>query len=343
MISIIVPVYNAENYLSDCITSILNQTYQDFQLILVNDGSTDKSLEICNKYKALDDRVCVAAQENSGVSVARNYGLSISEGEYIFFVDSDDRLEMTALEKFSNVAMDHDSDIVIGGFRVEGGGHVVNDTEILSKYNGNIDKSQVLKLMVSMNKRRIRENVWRCLFKKSLLDKNKIYFHDGMKIAEDYLFFLQAVDCAQKIYILPEELYIYYVNSYSVTSRYINSLHSDMECVDEWIKNNLYEKYAEIQKGYWERLVNTYLRSIQNLCLPNSPYSVRNRIKEAKKFTKNKNYKLALKNIKVSEKIFSKVNRFSIYFLKMRLVGTYVILYTIYKKLKRKKNHVSGV
>ncbi len=334
MISIIVPVYNAEKYLSDCITSILNQTYKDFQLILVNDGSIDKSLDICKTYRDSDHRILVAEQQNSGVSAARNYGLSIAKGEYIFFVDADDKLENTALEDLINVALNNASDIVIGGFRVEGR-RVVNDTEVLDEYKGNVNKSQLLKLMVSMNKKRIRENVWRCLFAKSLLDENEIHFRVGMKIAEDYLFFLQAVDCAEKIYILPKELYVYYANTCSVTSRYIDSLHMDMEYVDEWIKDNLCNKYPEIKAGYFERLVNTYLRSIQNLCLPNSPYSIKDRIKELKRFSENRNYKLALKNVRASKKIFSNVDRLSIKFLKMHLLRSYVILYTIYKKIRK--------
>lgn len=104
-ISVIVPVYNAEKYLSQCIESILNQTYRDFELLLINDGSTDGSLEICERYRAQDERVRVISQENRGVSVARNRGIERSLGNYLCFVDADDLVHPKYLE------------ILLGGIR----------------------------------------------------------------------------------------------------------------------------------------------------------------------------------------------------------------------------------
>ena len=91
-VSVIVPVYNSEVYLSMCIDSIINQTYKNLEIILIDDGSTDNSLKICNDYEKKDNRIKVFHQENKGVSAARNLGLSLSQGEYITFVDSDDEL-----------------------------------------------------------------------------------------------------------------------------------------------------------------------------------------------------------------------------------------------------------
>ena len=98
LISIIIPVYNAEKYLDYCITSILKQTYRTFELILINDGSTDKSEEICLRYQQKDNRICLISKTNEGVSSARNAGLCNSTGEYITFVDADDYLEHNYLE-----------------------------------------------------------------------------------------------------------------------------------------------------------------------------------------------------------------------------------------------------
>ena len=103
IISIIVPVYNAEKYLSRCIDSILRQTFADFELILVNDGSSDKSKEICEKYLESDPRIKLINQENSGVSAARNTGLDNASGEYIGFVDSDDFIEKNMYEELYNI------------------------------------------------------------------------------------------------------------------------------------------------------------------------------------------------------------------------------------------------
>ena len=93
LISIIIPVYNVEKYLEECIESVINQTYRNLEIILVDDGSTDKCLETCKEYEKRDNRIKVIHQENAGVSVARNVGIDFSTGQYIGFVDSDDFIE----------------------------------------------------------------------------------------------------------------------------------------------------------------------------------------------------------------------------------------------------------
>ena len=112
-LSIIVPIYNVEKYLSRCIESILNQTFKDFELILVNDGSTDNCKEICEKYKRMDSRIIVANKKNGGLSSARNLGIDISKGDYIGFVDSDDFIDVHMYEILLNTINAYDSDIVI--------------------------------------------------------------------------------------------------------------------------------------------------------------------------------------------------------------------------------------
>ena len=114
-VSVIVPVYNVENYLGEAIESVLKQTLQQFEIILVNDGSTDSSLEICKKHLTLDKRIKLIDQENSGVSIARNKGLEISSGEYVFFMDSDDTLHEQFLSTSYKVANQSKIDLVIVG------------------------------------------------------------------------------------------------------------------------------------------------------------------------------------------------------------------------------------
>lgn len=111
-LSIIVPVYNVEKYLDKCIVSILNQDYEDFELILVNDGSTDRCIEICNKYLSKDKRIVLINKSNGGLSSARNAGLDIARGKYIGFVDSDDWIEKDMYSTLLNIANKYESDIV---------------------------------------------------------------------------------------------------------------------------------------------------------------------------------------------------------------------------------------
>jgi glycosyltransferase involved in cell wall biosynthesis len=112
-LSIIVPVYNVERYLNKCLDSILNQTFKDFELILVNDGSRDKSGEICDRYEKVDKRIKVIHKDNGGLSSARNAGLNIAEGDYIAFVDSDDFIHYRMYEILINTAIKKKSDITM--------------------------------------------------------------------------------------------------------------------------------------------------------------------------------------------------------------------------------------
>ena len=119
-ISVIVPVYNSEDTLEKCILSVLNQTLSDIELILINDGSIDKSQEIIDKYKEkYPDKIKTKTIENQGVSNTRNIALDMAEGEYIGFVDGDDYIESTMYEKLYNKAIDENADIVVSGYFVE--------------------------------------------------------------------------------------------------------------------------------------------------------------------------------------------------------------------------------
>lgn len=118
MISVIVPVYNAEKYLHQCVNSVLDQTFTDFELLLIDDGSTDSSGVICDKYATEDNRIRVFHKENGGVSSARNLGLDNAKGEYLIFLDADDYwCDLTALEQMHNIAVKNDVDIVRGEYK----------------------------------------------------------------------------------------------------------------------------------------------------------------------------------------------------------------------------------
>ncbi len=112
LISVIIPVYNVEEYLRECVDSVLNQTFRDFEIILVDDGSTDSSGDICDEYVEKDERVTVIHQKNGGLSVARNTGLSEANGKYVYFLDSDDYISENALATLLNIAENDNSDIV---------------------------------------------------------------------------------------------------------------------------------------------------------------------------------------------------------------------------------------
>ena len=125
-VSIVVPVYNAEKYLPKCIDSILNQTFKNFELILVNDGSKDNSLIICEDYKVSDRRIKVINKKNEGVSIARNIGINSAKGKYIMFIDSDDWIESNMVEKMYDAIQN--SDIAICGSKTVEKNKIIDST-----------------------------------------------------------------------------------------------------------------------------------------------------------------------------------------------------------------------
>ena len=189
-ISVIIPVYNVEKYLSQCIESILSQTYKDFELILVDDGSKDKSLQICQQYADIDSRVKVLHQENSGVSVARNKGLSAVTGTWITFIDSDDWVDETFLEDFQ-IEENGDADMICQGLKfVDHATGTVKRERCFGKdrietpdVEGKLEKYDVLSFGVT---------VCKC-FKRSVIETNNIRFDELIAYHEDHIFTLSFI------------------------------------------------------------------------------------------------------------------------------------------------------
>ena len=185
MVSIIVPVYNTEKFLHRCIDSVLAQTYKDFELLLINDGSTDSSGTICDEYAAQDVRVRVFHKENGGVSSARNLGLDNAQGEWITFVDSDDWISKDYLKE---LAMHSDSDLVIADFVVEGEGQW-NEILPVGQWQGK-ELSGIIERDVALAR---FTTPWCKLLKKSLIRHNR--FYTELTTQEDALFMFRYL-CA---------------------------------------------------------------------------------------------------------------------------------------------------
>lgn len=263
LISIIVPVYNVEKYLHKCIESILNQTYTDFELILINDGSTDKSLDICKYYSNIDSRVNVIHKENEGVSVARNVGISKSKGSWIVFVDSDDWISERYCEILLENAEREQAEMVICGYY-----RVCNN--VIEQNNDHRDrviykKDEFIKKV--LNVQNGYGFVHTKIIKKSVIDR--ITFNKDLKVAEDALFVLQVCENINKIIVIEESLYFYRINSQSTVRKY------DPMYSDNYIKSMTYcEKYLkdkyldnqEIVKGFYNFVSYHILLIAVNYC-----------------------------------------------------------------------------
>lgn len=210
-LSVIIPVFNVENHLRKCLNSILCQEFLDYEIILVNDGSSDRSVEICKEFSIVDKRIKYFYQENGGVSKARNLGLSKAIGEWVFFMDSDDVLEVHAFD-FLKVELNCDLDIIKGGFnRVNGGSLEVN------RLNKNCIYSDLKEYHLNCNIKVY--TLWIHFFRRSLINKNSILFSENIRYGEDIEFTLKCFLLARCISTSDVIVYNYFIHSNSAMSK----------------------------------------------------------------------------------------------------------------------------
>lgn len=202
-LSIIIPVYNLENYISKCIDSILNQDFDDFEILIVDDGSTDTSLSICQIYAQKDKRIRVFHQKNSGVSIARNNGISNAKGEWICFIDGDDWIKENSLNKIFS-SKKEDLEIIIvrsfihNGIDVGVERYKFDLSLVGTTYTGND---------IAFEKGYLRGSVWGVFFKKDFIVNNLIIFPPTLKNGEDTIFLSISFIYAQKIGFMDVEYY----------------------------------------------------------------------------------------------------------------------------------------
>lgn len=199
-ISVIVPVYNAAKSLDRCVQSKLSQTYTQWELILVNDGSMDGSASLCDKYVASDARISVCHKANGGVSSARNQGLLQAKGDYVAFIDSDDYVEINYLEKLIKFVP---ADLIICGFKNIGGDSFLPEALDATSMN---NKSLVKKIMAVPY---YLDTPWCKLFKRDIISKHGLAFDQKLKLSEDTLFCYEFLSNATSVGVVPEMLYIY--------------------------------------------------------------------------------------------------------------------------------------
>jgi len=207
LLSVIVPVYNVENYLSRCIESILNQTYSNLELILVDDGSKDASFEICNEYKDKDLRVVVEQQANAGSSVARNTGLKIAKGEYIGFVDSDDWIQPTMYEDMITFAISKNLSVVECGHITSKA--IETDIELINQIVRIESQEVALERIIKADS----FAVWRRVYHTDII--KGMTFIPG-KIHQDVFFTLDVVDQIKNMGVVSGKHYIYNIENESV-------------------------------------------------------------------------------------------------------------------------------
>ena len=323
-ISIIVPIYKVENHLDTCINSILNQTFSNFELILVDDGSPDNCGKICDEYEKKDNRIKVIHKENGGLSDARNAGLDIAKGKYIAFVDSDDIIHPRMYEILFQCINKSDSDIVQCKFKKFKNLDEVKDE--LDNYNETFEEYDNKTAIIDMiDNNKINVNSWNKLYKRELF-KN-LRFPKG-KIHEDEFLTYKLLYNSRKITYVDEELYYYYqndngiMNGSSILKRLdrIEALEQRSKFFLENGERNLYDKSNSALFFALNKLYFIFKRNEQLKNDKENIERLKDKIKETSILLENNKY-LSSINSKII-KIINKNNIFiDIYYIQNYLLS----------------------
>lgn len=240
-ISIIIPIYNCEKFLNKCLDSVINQTYKNLEIICVNDGSKDNSLEIIKEYQKKDERIVIIDKQNEGVSAARNDAIKKSTGEYITFIDSDDWIELNTIEILYNTLIENDVDVIRGNYYLNTDYDkctvVENLLELKNKKicKDNFSEELIDKLLVGT----IQSYIWLLLIKRDCILRCNLLFKEDISLMEDAIFYVELFNNINSIYFLDKPLYHYYFNVNSCTKSdkfYVRNINNLVKVDDYLIK-----------------------------------------------------------------------------------------------------------
>ena len=345
IISIIVPIYNAEKTLRRCIESIINQTYNFLDIILINDGSKDNSGIICDEYAQKDKRIKVIHKKNEGVSIARNCGLEQSIGNYIMFVDADDYLDIKICDVLLKFLLKNSCDITIANKVFYKNGKIIdnvlyNEKEIV---RDNDEKELfILDLLTyhyddKMNKVQFLScGVTAKLFKTKIIKRNNLRFVENCRYGEDVIFNLYAFQYANKIGYIDFNGYNFNINSDSSTHKFRDDWKDSHEIFVNEIGKflNKYNKDYRFYEAY-EMMIATRICGLINSYYfhKNSQRKFLHSYKGFKKFIHEDKYRRSIKNVKLE--LLTKKQKIVI--LALRLHLSLPFTYVCYKKNKKKE------
>ena len=293
-ISIIVPVYKAEQFLSRCVDSVLAQTISGWELILVDDGSPDNSGELCDAYAQRDSRIRVIHQRNSGVSAARNRGILESTGTYIGFVDSDDWIAEDMYAQMLCAAESSGADIVM-----------CDDLIVDEKDFTKLETIQELCGDCTLRKEMLSPDlmqefagaVWKCIYRADLIRKNGVSFPEGLRFSEDRVFNIYAMGYAECIQYIKKPLYMYYVNSEGC----VRSFHKDFFHHAQYAAAEIsravglaWENCEEHQRAYLRQFIYNASLAIDNAKRTDATVSAAERMRMITEICRDQNLRRAM-------------------------------------------------
>ena len=298
-LSIIVPVYNIEKDLPSCLNSILKQNFTGFELLLINDGSSDTSGVICDNYASNDNRIVVFHQKNAGVSAARNLGLEKAKGEWICFVDGDDNLSPNSLTAILKGTVKNKSEMVIARSYTYEKGQIKTERYKFDESFLNKTFSGYELITAESYK---KGSIWGCIFNRDFLNKNKLIFPLGLRIGEDSIFISLVHLYAQHIHFIDQIFYL--VNEREGSASRSWSFEKIYKMTDNiQFINNYIEKHPDLnkrQKQILHHSIYGVVSSIFNYL--HYCFSIRNYLKILKKVREKLSRKLDTGNIRLSKR-----------------------------------------
>ena len=330
-VSIIIPVYNAAKYLKQCIESILEQSFEDFEIILINDGSTDLSGKICDGYAEVDKRIKVYHIENGGPSRARNFGIKKAKGVYIEFIDADDQLISGSLKKMYMFAEKNQPEVIIANAQIVTANEQVKDILSIEEQD-EIEMKEYLKNLNAARKATLMHYIWNKWYKREVIVSNKIFFDENEKLGEDFLFNCEVLSKDIRIFGTDTILYKYYKrDNGSLSGKYIKK-----ELLRRRKMDGVFWKVYEdrdLQEECYELIASMIgsitLASIQGVFMPGSPTKLKEKRVYVKSFLDSEYFNYI--NIYAQKKKLTKSERLAIILLKRKWIYLYLILFKILK------------
>lgn len=304
--SVIIPIYNSQKYLNECLNSVINQTYRNLEIILINDGSKDNSLKIMQKFGKEDSRITIVNKKNAGVSAARNSGIAKASGDYVMFVDSDDYfMDMRAIEKLY-VATIKECDVIIYNTFYET--KRITYSLLGKSY---IYKKEFDDFLFYIIKNEHINSPFNKVYKRQTISKYNIQFDDNIRIGEDLLFNIAYFKHCKSVYYLNKTLYFYRTsNTNSATSAYMKNKYTDLMAVNDamyiWLKQRENDKLTNV--SLFIRIKNI-LSCIKDLHHKNCPMTQAEK-KKTVEYYKQDNHRIIIKGCGVKIYIISLIYSF---------------------------------
>lgn len=300
LFSIVIPVYNCEKYLNKCIDSVLNQTFENFEVLLIDDGSTDRSRKICDEYLKKDKRIKVIHQKNSGVSSARNVGIDMAKGKYLSFLDSDDYVDEYWLETSIKYLNNYDIELLNYGFISEVSNDEKNDmTEVYTVEKYYSSKEMIKEDLVYLWDKHMLYNIWNKIYLTEIIRKNDLKF-PNYNFAEDMYFNMEYLKHVNK-FCNSSACFYHYIKERkeSLTQKFNEKLFEirvkEFYEFNEYFENNgfLREEYIEFSS---RRFIERVLGCVENVCACNMKRQ--NKKGKIKMMINNKTVRYTLKKAK---------------------------------------------